>query len=151
MNAAQRMELDRIARAEGLIRPERVVEVAQDENNPLHDHFTWDDTEAAELYRIQQARGLIRVYVVHEPRVSRQVRAYVSVPSDRATTGGYRPSATVAESPQWSGEMFDEIEAKVRGLRRSYAYLSFLDPLFDRLEATVAQFRVELDQRRAVG
>ncbi len=151
MNAAMKMELDRIAKTEGLLHPERVLEVAKDEDNPLHAYFLWDDTEAAELYRIHQARGLIRIYVVHAPRVSRQVRAYVSVPSDRATTGGYRPSATVADSPQWSAEMFNEIEAKVRGLRRSYAYLSFLDPLFDRLELTVSQFRTELDQHRAVG
>lgn len=151
MNDAQKMELDRIARSDGLLRPERVVEVARDPENPLHTQFEWDDSEAAQLYRVQQARGLIRVYVTHLPRVDRKVRAYVSTPSDRATTGGYRPVQEVMDSPAWTAEMFNEVEAKIRGLRRSYAYLAFLSPLFDRLEAAVSQFRVEMDERRAAG
>lgn len=36
-----------------------VVEDAKDLNSPLHDEFEWNDTQAASLYRLHQARLLI--------------------------------------------------------------------------------------------
>lgn len=43
----------------GKITPQDVVEEAQDFNSPIHDYFEWDDSEAAEKYRLWQARQLI--------------------------------------------------------------------------------------------
>lgn len=40
--------------------PQRVVEAARNPRNVLHKHFTWDDAEAAESYRREEARTLIR-------------------------------------------------------------------------------------------
>lgn len=56
---AQRLE--RIARRNGgILTPDAVIEDAQDKASPLHDQFTWDDTEAAKQWRLEQARSLIR-------------------------------------------------------------------------------------------
>lgn len=38
---------------------ETVVNRAENKNNPLHNLFVWDNTEAARLWRLQQARVLI--------------------------------------------------------------------------------------------
>jgi hypothetical protein len=51
--------LEQIQRTHGLVKPEQVVEYAADPDNPLHDCFEWDDTEAATRWRIHQARNLI--------------------------------------------------------------------------------------------
>jgi len=40
--------------------PQRVVEAARDADHVLHPHFTWDDWEAAEAYRREEARTIIR-------------------------------------------------------------------------------------------
>lgn len=40
--------------------PQRVVEAARNPRSPLHKHFTWDDAEAAEAYRREEARTIIR-------------------------------------------------------------------------------------------
>ena len=37
-----------------------VVASARPEQSPLHDVFEWDDATAAEEYRLEQARGLVR-------------------------------------------------------------------------------------------
>lgn len=64
----------------GRLSPADVVETARDPSSPLHHCFDWDDTSAAESWRIEQARRLIRsvrVVVVHEDvqvRVPRYVR-----------------------------------------------------------------------------
>lgn len=42
-----------------LLSPAFVVKKSRNKKSPLHDFFTWDDTKAAELYRIREARYLI--------------------------------------------------------------------------------------------
>ena len=41
------------------IKPITVVEDARSNSSPFHNYFVWDNTKAAEKYRIQQARELI--------------------------------------------------------------------------------------------
>jgi len=57
--AAIREELQGLIE-DGLLNPETVVDRARNPNSSLHDHFTWDDTEAAAAFRIQEARALIK-------------------------------------------------------------------------------------------
>ncbi len=45
---------------QGRLFPSEVLNAARDENSPLHDFFEWDDSAAAEAYRLDQARELIR-------------------------------------------------------------------------------------------
>lgn len=40
--------------------PQRILEKARDSNTELHKCFTWDDTEAAEKWRITEARSVVR-------------------------------------------------------------------------------------------
>lgn len=66
-----RQELDRIAQLEGgKISPKIIVEAARDKSSILHSQFTWDDTEAAEQYRLAQAGQLIRTVNYTLTRVS---------------------------------------------------------------------------------
>lgn len=58
------VELERIRTKNGYLKPEDIVEEARKKSNRLHDYFIWDDTEAAQQYRIWQARHLIAVLVV---------------------------------------------------------------------------------------
>lgn len=51
-------EILEVERMKGLT-PENLVEQAKDEDNPLHDFFEWEDSIAADKYRLQQARMII--------------------------------------------------------------------------------------------
>jgi hypothetical protein len=68
--------------SKGELTPKDVVDDARNPNSPLHSFFEWDDGEAAEQYRLQQARGLIRavvaVYVGDEKPAVRH-KAYVHI------------------------------------------------------------------------
>lgn len=44
--------------------PEKVVEIARDEGTELHKCFEWNDTIAAEKYRVVQAREVLRSIVI---------------------------------------------------------------------------------------
>lgn len=73
--------------AKGELTPEDVVKDARNDNSPLHSFFEWDDGEAAEKFRLQQARGLIRavvaVYVSDDKPAVRQ-KVYVHIPDPGA-------------------------------------------------------------------
>lgn len=127
------------------------MEFAKDATTALHASFEWDDSEAGRLYRVQQARQLIRAFVYYEPRVGQKVRALVSVPSDRTNTGGYRRTQDVLAQPDWQAELVGEVAAKIRNLQQSYSYLRQLDPLWPRLDATVATFLAEMAVARQAG
>lgn len=156
MNDAQRKELDQLAkRGKGILTADAVVKHARNPETALHEAFEWDDTEAARRFRLDQARQVIRFYVYYEPQVERQVRAYVSVPSDRAEGNGYRHSREVAANQDWSAQLLEEVAVKVRQMRDSYAYIRILDDLWPRLEAVVdeyvSRFREGPDNKRLKG
>lgn len=78
---------------EGRLRPADVVDAARPADSPLHSHFEWDDGAAAERYRLNQARTLIRSITINvtvrEMPVS--VVAYVRDPELQDThDSGYR-------------------------------------------------------------
>ena len=58
----------------GRLTPNGVVEAARDAASPLHYHFEWDDSVAAEQHRLDQARRLI-TSVYYEVRHSTIVLA----------------------------------------------------------------------------
>lgn len=66
----------------GRLTPDAVVADARSKSSPLHGCFTWDDSEAAKQWRLQEARELIRsvrVEVKTEERTLQTVR-YVRDP-----------------------------------------------------------------------
>jgi hypothetical protein len=71
----------------GELTPADVLADARHNNSPLHTYFEWDDSAAAEQYRLKQARGLIRavvaIYVEPEKPASR-VKAFVHIPEAAA-------------------------------------------------------------------
>ncbi|KPL67406.1 hypothetical protein SZ64_04375 [Erythrobacter sp. SG61-1L] len=77
-------ELERIRiRNNGRLESEMVIEAARDEQNPLHSEFQWNDAAAANAYRIEQARYLIRsIEAVVDHNESKPIRAFVSVVRD---------------------------------------------------------------------
>lgn len=88
-------ELTRLAKAnDGRLTPDNVVDAAQDEASPLHQCFEWDNDAAAHMFRVEQARHLIRSVrvdvttshhtvrvpaFVHDPECERGEQGYVSI------------------------------------------------------------------------
>lgn len=70
--------LQQIYESHGKLTPELVVEHAKDPDNPLHDHFDWDNEEAGVKWRKHQARMLIcKVKIVSESNPDEETRLYV--------------------------------------------------------------------------
>jgi len=140
MNAVH-AELERIRHLhpEELLIPEEVVRAAQSPRSPLHELFTWDDTEAARRHRLEEARQLIRVTVTLIPGTDQEVRAYVSLSEDRPQGvkgqitggGGYRATAEVMSDEQLRAILLADAQREMRAFQNKYARLSELALVFD--------------------
>ncbi len=82
-------ELERIEILYGSLTPEHILDASKDKNALFNSLFTWDDCEAAKLYRLQQARKILnnieieiisdnesRVIPVYEVVTQHEGRAY---------------------------------------------------------------------------
>lgn len=111
---------------DGRRHPEQVVEVARNKRNPLHDWFTWDDSEAARLRRIDEARALIRVVSVEMVNNGRHftVPTYVNLISDRKDGGGYRETQDVLADAELCQSLQDTAMSELRGWMRRFEHLA---------------------------
>ena len=120
-------ELERIRNRDGGIRPAAVVEESRPEDAPLHHEFEWDDSAAAEQYRIAQARQIIRAIVlVPQPEMKETfptIRAFLSIHDSQ---GGipqarvYQPTFEVLESAAASEEVRARFARELRNLQNRY-------------------------------
>lgn len=133
-----------IRTAAGGLTPDAVVNAAADPKHPMHNHFEWDDTEAAESWRRQQARMLIARVRVIVSRTTKngmkdvEVRRYASVEFE----GGpqYIPVGELTESAELAVQVLDRIRKDLAGLRRKYAAYG------DLFAAVIAEAAGEEDQ-----
>lgn len=95
--------LEDIRARHGAIEAETVVEEARKKSNPLHNAFTWDDTEAARQHRLAEARQLVRSVMVVKDAVARPYFVHVQVerneeddgPAAHRRPGQYLPVSVV--------------------------------------------------------
>jgi hypothetical protein len=111
----ERKLLTKMARQNGgVLKVEDVLLAAQDEGSILHKHFEWDDTEAAAQYRKQQARALIaRCKITMVETAPVEIRAFVSLPTDRENGGGYRLTSEVVSNEYMKAEMLRDIQLTI--------------------------------------
>ncbi|MBS0229678.1 MAG: hypothetical protein JSS52_00760 [Proteobacteria bacterium] len=100
-------ELHALHSKHGHLVPELVLDAAAHEGSAMHAAFTWDDTDAAQLWRMDQARCLIKAVKV-EYAPGEHVSLYVHVGES-----GYQPTERVVRSPALYEEAMREARAKV--------------------------------------
>ncbi|HEY2088260.1 MAG TPA: hypothetical protein VGH54_19865 [Mycobacterium sp.] len=138
-------ELDRLASLspDGSLEAASVLDAARPPESVLHAQFTWDDEEAAEAHRLNQARSLIRRYKV---RVTYQeasgeerdvlVRGFVaasSVGEVGRAAGTYLPAAGL--SGQARNLLLQRMQREIRSLRVRYGHLQEFWALVDEIRA----------------
>lgn len=121
-------ELERIAAANnGILRPIDVVDAARPAGSVLHSQFEWDDSVAAEQYRLEQARKVIRVTVEYCEQVGREIKVFVSLKDDRKQPGGgYRTTVNVMSDKQRRVILVNEALEELNRVQLKYSHLQEL-------------------------
>ena len=139
-NKAVLAELQRIAAEHGgLLRPSDVVKAARAKTSPLHSRFTWDDTKAAQEWRLHEARNLIRVMVHILPNGSDEPqRVFVSLNRDTESEG-YRPLISVMSDKQLREALLQQAMAEMDYFTEKYESLKELSNVFSAMRRTKAR------------
>lgn len=118
-------EFERINSECGGVTAEVVLDEARPEEAPLHPAFLWDDTEAAERYRLWQARDLVRAVHIVDDEGEDRGSAYVRVVTidDEEIGSVYKPVAEVVSNPSLFASALRELRNKLAGAKRAISDL----------------------------
>lgn len=135
-------ELSHLAQ-QGMLKPEKVVEYAQSENTHLHKCFEWNDSKAANRYRLNQARQQISMYimVVESPKGPVKIRAFQSLPSDRLAGGGYRKTTDILKDDALVAELVGSAMKDLATVRQRYEAVQALKPVWDAADEVAQRVR----------
>jgi hypothetical protein len=125
----------------GTITPKQIVAFAANEATALHSLFLWDNDEAAQLYRESQAAKYLRAVVTMVPRPDGPpitVRAFVSLSSDRESSGAYRPIMQVLDDDEQRETLLRDALTELAALQRKYGHLEELRSAWDALSDLTA-------------
>ena len=135
----------------GVLKAEDVVSFAAKPDTALHSKFTWEDTEAARLWRLLEARNLIAVAVIVSPSTGKSYRAFVSMVDDRQEEGGgYRSLVSVLSNSQLRGRLLEQALADFERWKEKYQDLRELAPIFAARKNVRAELVAE-ESRAAAG
>jgi hypothetical protein len=142
--------LEKLAKLNGgRITPDAVVRDAKDIKSPLHDQFTWDDAEAAQQWRLEQARQLIRsvrVEIQTQTRTVSTVR-YVRDPSAGEQQGYVEVSKLRTERDLARDALKHELRVALAWADRAHKLAEVLDLAadIDAIKDQVMQADTRLD------
>ncbi len=132
----------------GELTPKAVVDQARDKLHPLHPHFEWNDSLAAEAYRLDQARNLIRIVRVEDDAAQDGTsRAFISVNDGDSTA--YRALDEVKKSADLQVALLKQAERELQAFERRYQTLVDICDIV-RMARDHIKSRVEKSESRAV-
>jgi hypothetical protein len=120
ISKAAQTALTKLEDRRGRLRPPDVVKAARPKGSPLHGYFEWNDGRAAELFRLEQAKQIIRkvTLVIETTERTLTAVAYVHDPE----TLGSRYQNVVRMEPAGARDMMRaELEAIALDIGRAEA------------------------------
>ena len=120
-------ELESIKQKENLT-PISVLKRAKDKKSILNQYFDWEDTIAAEKWRIQQARNIvnhvIEITVIRGEEIEQRAYFNVIASNDESI---YTSLAEVIKTPSYRKQLLDEMKTILENLLRLMKLFSSLE------------------------
>lgn len=125
-------QFERLAQTEEGLTPQSVLDANRDEGTPLHDSFEWDDSAAAEKYRINQAGHFIRcILKVSESETKEEPHRAFFVTTE---VHRYEPIEEIVSIHTKYEKLLDTAYSELLAFKRKYESLKELKPVFDSIE-----------------
>ena len=124
----------------GLLTPQLVVRAAKPKKSPLHECFEWNDVKAAELYREDRARYVLRhiavVYADEAAGEQRTVRAFISIKDDGERI--YQSTLVAMQSVDLRQQILDRALRELEQFRGRYHEFEELVGVFAAMDEMAA-------------
>jgi hypothetical protein len=135
----------------GRVEPQAVVDASRRKDAPLHPCFTWDDKQAAEKFRQDEARRVIYcLYAVEESEPDDKQPSLVYVHVGQEDGGAcYMTTAHVLSDKELREQALAEALAVLNGFQRRYAHLKELSEVFRAIESLNGQKKGKAKRKAA--
>ena len=114
------------------ITPENVLEAARNEKSELHKCFEWDNSVAAEKWRLQQARAVIQFLVVTDEKD--EDFEPVRVLQVTSQTNEYQKLDFFIKNDDEYQTLLKRAKDELRALKKRYSTLTELEKVFEAIE-----------------
>lgn len=140
-------ELEQIRGSNETLEPSSVVEFARNHTGSvLHRCFTWDDGEAAEKWRLEEARSLIVSVRVQFPNLKDTTRFYVSLSTDRVQGEGYRTITDVLSASETREVHLRDALNELESVKRKFRHIQELMSVWESIAS--AKSKLARQERR---
>ena len=112
--------------------PQQILEKARDSNTELHKCFTWDDTEAAEKWRISEARAVVRNLKIIEQKPDKQTEPTtirVFYKTDNET--GYKPTKLSLKKPDEYKALVERCRSELLAIKQKFNSISEYEEIWE--------------------
>ena len=116
----------------GGLTAKRLVDESRPEDAPLHKEFEWNDATAAEAYREEQARYIIRSLIVQpETTKNEVVRAFFPMAEHKV----FESLPVILSDAKKTDALLDMAMRELKAFELKYSTLSQLAPVFEAIKA----------------
>lgn len=123
-------EVLRIKKDKGLT-AETLLGEAKKKKNCLHDLFTWDNTQAAEQWRLQQARVFINEIKIlvdsKEYYAFENIKIEINETDAQETIREYKLKEEIINNEEWRGQIINSAYAQLAYWKRKYEQYNFVE------------------------
>lgn len=127
VDATIEKELRALHSRDGVLTCEAVLDAARPKNSPLHSYFTWDDSRAAERYRLIEAGRLIAtVRIEYTPKKAAQIiyaPAFIPTGTNSEGKREYFPVEEVTRNEFLQQKALADARCEMEGTRARYSHL----------------------------
>lgn len=112
--------------------PAQILDKARDKNSELHKCFDWNDAEAAEKWRLQQARLVVCNLIYKETirESASPVRLFFKTDGE----SGYKSTSLILQNKDEYQKLLSRALAELNSFKTKYKTLSELDGVFDAID-----------------
>jgi len=123
-------ELEQIKEKE-VLNPSNIVKRAKNQESILHQYFEWNDTEASEKWRLQQARNItnhvMEVIVIKGTKTEERAFFNVVVKNNENAENIYVSLAEAIKTPNYKKQILKEMEVTLENLLRLIKLFSSME------------------------
>lgn len=114
------------------VTPAQIVDKARDGGTELHKCFEWDDSVAAEKYRLSQARQVVCHLVIQE--TIRENRPPIRFMLQAKNGAGYEPTKIIYKDPDKYQALLGNVLRELVAIRNKHSNLSELEEVFSAID-----------------
>lgn len=135
-------ELERIEAKYGAVTSKNVLEESRRKSAALHKCFEWDNTKAAERYRLMQAHTIINaVHVVYESDEGQiEAPAVVNISMRRCEEGSFVSHAIALADTTMRGIVLSRALNELKTFKEKYASLQELSKVIEAVDKVEEEY-----------